>query len=117
MFMKKEDFLSIGGFDENFKVKDIKSLNKAKKNEITFFDSIKYKDLILLTNASVCITNQKLEKYLPRNLRKIIVKNVLVELARITSILYPFSELDLPDLLLKNPKKILFTMFNIVTQE
>jgi len=92
-------------FKENFKVKDIKSLNKAKKNEITFFDSIKYKYLTFDTKASVCITNQKLEKYLPKNLHKIIVKNVLFELSRITNILYPNSDVDLPDLLLKNSKK------------
>ena len=92
-------------FKENFKVKDIKSLNKAKKNEITFFDSVRYKNLASQTNASACITTQKLKEYLPNNTYKIIVKNVLLELARATKVLYPNSDIDYPDLLLKKPVK------------
>ena len=66
----------------NFKVNDIKPLNLAKKNEITFFDTVKYKNLASQTKASACITTQKLKQYLPNNICKIIVKNVLFELAR-----------------------------------
>ena len=30
-------------FEKNFIINDIKSLQEAKKNDLTFFDSIKYK--------------------------------------------------------------------------
>ena len=74
----------------------------------TFFDSLLYKDIAIKTNASVCVTTNKLDKYLPKTLDKIIVKNVLFELARITSILYPFAHIDYPDLSLKKPTKSSF---------
>ena len=46
-----------------------------------------------------------MEKSLPNNIEKIIVKNVLFELTCITKILYPFADIDYPDFTLKNPKK------------
>ena len=70
-----------------------------------FFETIKYKDIALSTKASACLTSQNLEKYLPSSVNKIIVKNVLFELARITRILYPLSDVDYPDLSLKNSSK------------
>ena len=87
----------------NFKVNDIKSLDLAKKNEITFFDSVKYRNLASQTKASACITTKKLKQYLPNNTSKIIVKNVLFELARTAKALYPDSDIDYPDLQLKKP--------------
>ena len=89
----------------NFKVNDIKSLDLAKKNEITFFDSVKYRNLASQTKASACITTKKLKQYLPNNTSKIIVKNVLFELARAAKALYPDSDIDYPDLQLKKPVK------------
>ena len=61
----------------------MKPLHIAQKNDITFFDSQKYKDIAFKTKASACITSNNLEKYLPKNIEIIIVKNVLYELARI----------------------------------
>ena len=55
------------------------------------------------TKASVCITTHNLEKYLPKSVDRILVNNVLVELARVTKHLYPFSDIDYPDSSLKNP--------------
>ena len=92
-------------YKSNFEVNDIKSLGIAQNKEITFFDSIKYKDLASLTKASACITTQKLKIYLPKNTYKILVKNVLFELARVTKCLYPEADIDYPDLLLKKPIK------------
>ena len=88
---------------ENFLVDSIRPLILAKKNDISFFDSIKYKDDILKTKASVCITSTKLEKFLPNQITKIIVKNVLFELARVTKLIYPLSDIDYPDFTLKKP--------------
>ena len=38
---------------------------------------------MLNTKASFCITTEKLEKFLPKNVERIIVKNVLFELAKV----------------------------------
>tara|TARA_B100000575_G_C23117928_1_gene646497 strand:+ start:250 stop:1227 length:978 start_codon:yes stop_codon:yes gene_type:complete len=92
-------------FKQNFIVKDIRPINSASKGEITFFDSVIYKDIAIKTKASACITTEKIQKYLPLNLNKIIVKNVLFELARVTKLIYPNSDIDYPDLSLKKPSK------------
>ena len=43
-------------------IKDIKPLNKAEKFDLTFFDSLNYKDLAENTKASCCITKENLKK-------------------------------------------------------
>ena len=90
-------------FSKDFVVKDIKPLHSAGAGELSFLDTVNYKEIALNTKASVCITNKKLEKFLPTKVKKIIVNNVLLELAKILQILYPFSEVDLPDKSLKTP--------------
>ena len=95
-------------FENNFIVDSIKPLSKAGNKDITFFDSIKYKNDLKNLKAKVCITTKKLEKFLPVDLNKIIVENVLFELARITKLIYPFADIDYPDLSLDNPKKTKF---------
>ena len=45
---------------------------------------------------------------LPKSIEKIIVKKVLVEHARVSKIMYPFSDLDYPDFSLKKPAKSKF---------
>ena len=87
----------------NFIVNDIKPLNIAKKNDLSFFDTIKYKQIALKTNSGACITTSKLEKFLPDKVQKIIVKNVLLELAKALKAIYPLADVDYPDLSLKNP--------------
>ena len=95
-------------FKENFIVNSVKPLISAEIKDITFFDSIKYKEDINKTKAIICITSKKLEKFLPERLNKIVVGNVLYELARVTKLLYPFSDIDYPDLSLDKPKKTSF---------
>ena len=85
-------------------IKDIKTLDKAGKSDLTFFDSINYKDLAKKTKASCCITKENLKNYLPKTCEAISVKSVLFELAKITSKFYPFADLDYPDNSLKKPK-------------
>ena len=80
-------------------------LNKANKNDISFFESIKYKPLAEKTKAGVCITTNKLEKFLPNNSQKIVVKNVFLELAKVLSKIYPGADIDYPDLTLKKVDK------------
>ena len=75
-------------FEKNFIINDIKSLQEAKKNDLTFFDSIKYKLSAQQTNAGVCITTSKLKDYLPKSTELIVVKNVLFELSNILKKIY-----------------------------
>ena len=110
-FFKKENSLSIHSlfpgikFKKNSKFNEVKTLENSKKLDITFFDSLKYKELASETKASYCITTNKLEKYLPSNTKTIIVKNVLFELAKVLKKIYPMSDIDYPDLTLKLASK------------
>ena len=91
--------------NNNFIIKEIRPLYLAKKSDLTFFDSIKYKSQALKTNASACITTEKLKFFLPKNVEPIIVKSVLFELATTIKMMYPTADIDYPDLLLKSPIK------------
>ena len=105
---------------KNFKIKDlfpqsslkstknfekIRPLNNASTNDLSFFDSQKYAKEASKTKALYCITTKELEKFLPKKTQKIIVKNVLFELARILKKIYPSADIDYPDLSLKAPVK------------
>jgi len=89
---------------KNININDIKPLNKAGVSDITFLDSINYKKYASFTNASYCITTQKLSNNLPTNCLPIIVKNVLFELASVTKKFYPNADIDYPDLSASTPK-------------
>ena len=104
---------------QKFVIDSIRPLIFAKENDISFFDSIKYKDDISKTKVSVCITSTKLEKFLPDKITKIVVKNVLFELARVIKLIYPSSDIDYPDLTLKKPnnkkyKSVTFGKNNLI---
>jgi UDP-3-O-[3-hydroxymyristoyl] glucosamine N-acyltransferase len=110
IFFKKKNILSNKIFPKNiikknFIINDVKPLHLAEKNDLTFFDSIKYKSSAANTKASICITSDQLKTFLPINLQIIIVKNVLFEMARILKLIYPLADIDYPDISLKNPKK------------
>ncbi len=111
VFFKKKQNILISklfpnlNFDKKDKVLNITTLNKSKKHDLTFFDSIKYKSFAEHTKASYCLTTKKLENYLPQNVKKIIVKNVLFELANLLKKIYPDADIDYPDLTLKPIKR------------
>ena len=113
-FFKKKNILLLKEllpkfkFSKNEKINDIKTLVKAEKFDLTFFDSIKYKQNAEKTNAGYCITTLKLEKFLPKKTNRIIVKNVLFELANVLKKAYPFADIDYPDTSLKIPSKSKF---------
>ena len=73
---------------------DVKSLNEASSKDITFFHSIKYKDLAIKTKAYACITKTEFFKFLPKDCIKIPTENVLLLTALITSKFYPESIID-----------------------
>ncbi len=110
IFFKKKKIFFINNFfptldlKKKAKINGIKTLNKSKKLDLTFFDSIKYKSQALNTKASYCITTDKLAKFLPKNVEKIIVKSVLFELAKVLKMIYPNADIDYPDLSLKLAK-------------
>ena len=111
-FLKKKinisDLFPREKFKKKIKLNSIKSLGAATKLDLTFYDSKKYKSIANQTKARYCITTENLSKDLPKSIEKILVKKVLVELARVSKIMYPFSDLDYPDLSLKKPAKSKF---------
>ena len=109
-FFKKKN-ISIKTLYPNLKfkkdsiVKNIKPLSNATKYDLSFYDSKKYKDFASITKASFCITTANLAIDLPKNVELILVKNVLLELAKILKKIYISADVDLPDLTLKKPSK------------
>ena len=109
-FLKKKNFKLDKLFpntkiEDNLLINDIKSLLDAKKTDLSFFDSIKYKSEASKTNAGACVTTEKLEKFLPKGTKKILVKNVLLELAKVLKKIYPTADIDYPDLSVGKPSK------------
>ena len=51
--------------NKNLRINDIKELDKASSNDITFFNSSKYYDLVHKTRSNFIITNYKLKKLIP----------------------------------------------------
>ena len=50
----------------NLIINDIKELDFASKNDITFFNSSKYIDLVRKTKSKFVITNKKLQNLIPK---------------------------------------------------
>ena len=79
------------------KITNVKTLDKADKSSITFFNSNDYIDLAKKTKASACITTSKLKQYLPKTCLSIVVKNVLLSIAEVSKKFYPDADIDYPD--------------------
>ena len=58
---------------------------------LLFLTQVKYKNDATKTKAGACITTEKLVNFLPKKVEKVIVKNVLFELAKILKVMYSFS--------------------------
>ena len=91
--------------EKKIKIFDVKTLDTASKLDITFFDSLNYKELAKTTKAGACITSNELKKHLPTGCVPIVVKNVLYSLASLNKKFYPYADIDYPDLSLKKPEK------------
>jgi len=76
---------------KNILINDIQNLDQAGKNDITFFHSSKYKDLLKVTKSNIIITTSQLSYLLPKSKIKLIVENVLISVAIITEYFYPNS--------------------------
>ena len=91
--------------NKKIKISDIKTLEEAKKSDITFLDSANYANFAKSTKAACCITSDKLKIYLPKSCIPIIVKNVLYDLCKVARKFYPNADIDTPDPSLKKPVK------------
>ena len=92
--VKLRDILNLLNIKSNFEnidlnIVDVKDIASAKNNEITFFHSFKYKDILLKSEASYCITSKNFEKYIPKTCKTLIVDNVLISVSKITNLFYP----------------------------
>ena len=90
--IKLNDILKILGkqkIKNNSIINDIKNLENASDNDITFIHSKKYFNSIKKTKSKFVLTNSKMKKIIPRNIKIIEVKNVLLSVAKITSLFYP----------------------------
>ena len=113
IFFKKkivylDDLFSKLKFKKKTIINNIRPLTTAKIGDLTFFDSIKYKDNASSTKASYCLTTEKLQKFLPKSTKIILVNNVLFELAKVLKKIYPNADVDYPDLSLKLVSKYKF---------
>jgi len=84
----------------------MESLDNANKNDITFLNSSKYKDISIKTKAAACITTPNLSKFLPNNCIKLNVKNILLSVTQVSKMFYPNADLDYPDLNLIEASKL-----------
>ena len=100
--------LKINNIKDNFKIDNILDLDKASKNDISFFSSLKYLDLLSKSKVKYVITTEKYDKIAKKYCKTIIVKNVLKSVALVTKLFYPDSLDDAIDFSLKEPKKINF---------
>tara|TARA_B100002051_G_scaffold113184_1_gene107743 strand:- start:850 stop:1830 length:981 start_codon:yes stop_codon:yes gene_type:complete len=100
--------LSEGAVDKknNTKILDIKTLDKAESTDLTFFNSLDYKDDASKTKAAACITTEKLGPYLSKNCVKIFVKDVKYSISKISKKFYPEADLDYPDTSVVESEKI-----------
>lgn len=76
------------------KIYNVSDLISATTKDLTFFHSKNYSALASKTKASYCVTLENLSHFLPKNCNKIIVKNVLLTMAKITKEFYPKSIVD-----------------------
>ena len=90
----------------NLEIHSFKPLNFASENDMTFLNSIKYKELSLKTKATACITSSNLSRFLPEKCIKLDVKNVLFAVTQVTKMFYPSADIDFLDENLLNSENI-----------
>jgi UDP-3-O-[3-hydroxymyristoyl] glucosamine N-acyltransferase len=102
-------FLKTVRLKKNQKIFDIKPLGKASEKDLSFYDSIIYRDFAIKTKALACLTTEKLKKDLPQSTIPIVVNNVLYELCRATKKFYSKADIDYPDNTLELADETKFT--------
>ena len=98
LFFKKIKNIKINDILFNLKLKknkkdslinDIKELDAAGTNDISFFHSVRYIESLKKTKAKYIITSKKFKNIIPRKFNIIEVSNVLLSVANITLLFYP----------------------------
>ena len=107
ILLKKLEIENIENFKDD-KIFDVKDLLSATSKDLSFFHSNNYSRYASLTKASYCVTLKNLAHHLPKSCKKIIVDNVLLNIARITKEFYPGSINDDFDNSVKEINKTLF---------
>jgi UDP-3-O-[3-hydroxymyristoyl] glucosamine N-acyltransferase len=107
ILLSKTDTENKNNFKKD-KIYNVSDLITATSKDLTFFHSNNYSLLASKTKASYCVTLDRLSKFLPNSCKKIIVKNVLLTMAKITKEFYPKSIVDDFD---KTAKEISKTSF------
>ena len=90
----------------DFEICGVESLSNATKNDMTFLNSNRYKNLSLKTKAAACITSSNLSKFLPDNCIKLDVKNILFAVNQVSRMFYPKADIDYPDTNLLNSSEL-----------
>ncbi len=90
----------------NYNVNDIKEIAEASRNDITFLHSIKYLKFIKQTKSKIIVTSKKFINVIPKKINVIVVDNVLVAVAKITSLFYPDALNDSFDFEVSNVDKL-----------
>ena len=93
------DILKLIKLNNKFKIKncavsDIKILDEAKSNDISFIHSNNYINLLKKTKASFVVTSKNYLKFVPKTSTPFVVDNVLVTVSKITNLFYPNSIYD-----------------------
>ncbi len=98
---------------ENIKIKNISELDQAMKNDISFFHSINYLDKLKKSKSNLILTSKRYSQHIPKNKKIIVVKNILLSVAKITSLFYPDALDDIFDKSLEPVKTKLFKKLNV----
>jgi len=92
--------------ENNLAIRSLESLDSASKEDMTFLNSIRYKEISSRTKAVACITSTNLTKFLPEKCIKLDVKNVLFAVTQASRMFYPNADFDLPDGNLSDSEKV-----------
>ena len=97
------NLLKVDSIYKNIKINNITDLNVANKNDISFFNSLKYIDLLKNTKAGYVIVLKKHAKIVKKYCNPIIVNNVLMAVSQLTQFFYPDSLNDSADFSVNKP--------------
>ncbi len=89
---------------KKIKIFDITDLINAGPNDISFFNSIKYLEILKNSKVKYVITHKKYEKLINKICNPILVDNVLKSVSLISNLFYPTALNDALDLTVSKPK-------------
>ena len=92
------------------KIFDIADLINAGPNDISFFNSIKYLELLKNSQVKYVITHKKYEKLINKICNPILVDNVLKSVSIVSNLFYPTALNDAIDFTVSKPNNKLFKL-------